>query len=295
MSAGANGAAAPDRDPTGMLGDVDDRDAYRTEDAAEFDEATANALATPVNPEWCELKPAGGRELVYIPWIRYQEVLVSAFGRGGFRIVPHPKFPPRQVGKFMTYRGALMVRPRGTTRFIYVGEAVGANQMFENGNPGDATEGAMSDCLTKCCKRLHIFSEVFDPDWRRRYEAHFKREHQKDVAKPAPLPSNTGRASGNPPVPATDAGEVIGPARNVEDTGESATQEAYEAVGAQFKRLQFKGQGARQFLLGLFGVDKISALTAAQADVAQVLLLAWKTPQYEGLLARLRAEGKVRS
>ena len=77
--------------------------------------------------------------------------------------------------------------------------------------------------------------------------------------------------------------------------GFATTQEAYEAVGAQFKRLQFKGQGARQFLLGLFGVDKISALTAAQADVAQVLLLAWKTPQYEGLLARLRAEGKVRS
>lgn len=279
MSA-ADVSPAPATDARGMLTDVDDRDAYRTDDMPELDEATQTALRTPVNPEWCELKPAGGRELVYVPWMRYQEVLIAAFGVGGFRLIAHPKFPPRQVGNYMTYRAALMVRPRGSTQFHYIGEAVGGNPVFEKGSPADAVEGAMSDCLTKCTKRLGIFMELFDPDWRRRYEAHFKREHKGSMEKPAPLPK---------PAP-------VGGATSVAEVppGEAATPEAYEAVKGVFKARKLGGALAAEFLGVHFGVKKITALTAAQADAAHVLAMAWQTPAFERVRGELVAKGTVR-
>lgn len=149
------------------------------EDADPFPPEVIAKLARPIDPGDVEAKPPHG--LLYAPWSKYQDVLLDAFGPGGFRMVPLS--PARKQDKEMTWHGALLVRIPGQRKFQFIKSATGECAMHAGMSVANAIEGAESDCLTKCCKRLGIFKELFDPAWRRAWEAKYKGQHAKDVAQ----------------------------------------------------------------------------------------------------------------
>jgi len=260
------------------------------EDAESFDEATQAILATKVNPEVVELRPTGkdgtGPGLLYVPWIHYQTILMQAFGPGGFRMVP--KRPARQQGNVFTWEGSLWVRPRGSKKFQFVDEAVGECGIQSAGN---GPEGAKSDCLTKCCKRLGIFMELFDPAWRRWWEGNYKGTHQAAKGKKAWV--ERGRAAAAPAAPAPAAspaaststvpasagsGGSAQPAAPSGDTGEVASEEQLDALTAEIRRRKWTRKYVETFFQQNFGVPTMSGLTAQQAARALVMVMARPAP-----------------
>jgi len=280
-----------------------------TEDMPEFPPAVRDALATKVDPSWCELravKEGSDRELLYVPWIHYQQVLVAAFGVGGFKLVP--RSVPRTEGNTVTWVGALFVRIPGTSKFHFIKEAKG--ECNARLGPGNAAEGAESDCLTKCCKRLNIFMELYDPAWRAAWEKNYKGQHRRERAAAAwpaarqsgvAAPSAMGTESSPPSTEAgSPAGAAAEPARSETDTGEAATAEAKQAVAARLHELAWKWSFLREWVATHFGlkVDKpvrmLEALTQVQADAMLALLLAFNQPAvYQRLVGELRERGVV--
>lgn len=249
------------------------------EDAEPFSEEVQTILATKVNPEVVEVRSPG--DLLYVPWIHYQTILVQAFGVGGFRMVP--KRPARQQGNVFTWEGSLWVRPPGSRRFQFVDEAVGECGIQSAGN---GPEGAKSDCLTKCCKRLNIFMELFDPAWRRWWEGNYKGKHQASKGKrewvergraaaPAPAAAQPGADSAgastavtNETAPSTKTLSTI-PASG-DDPGEAATNEQLDAIAGEIKRRRWKTAYTVVWLQQNFGVAKLGALSEQQAARALV-------------------------
>jgi hypothetical protein len=246
------------------------------DDAEPYDAETLAILATPVNPELVEVRNPG--DLLFVNWIHYQTILVKAFGIGGFRMVPKTNSPPRLQGNTYTWHGSLWVRPRGSKKFQFVDEAVGECNIQSAGN---GPEGAKSDCLTKCCKRLHIFMELFDPAWRRWWQTEFKPQHERAKAKHARVerdravaPSAPAPATGSTATPseAAPADGAAGPAASA-DTGEAATNEQMDALAGEIKRRKWKTAWTRQWLQQHFQVDRLGALTEQQAAEALVKIM----------------------
>lgn len=261
------------------------------DDAEPYDEATQAILATPVNPEVVEVRQPN--DLLYVPWIHYQTILMKAFGPGGFRMVP--KRPARQQGNVFTWEGSLWVRPRGSRKFQFVDEAVGECGIQSAGN---GPEGAKSDCLTKCCKRLGIFMELFDPAWRRWWEGNYKAKHLAAKGKKEWV--DRGRAEAAPPAAASagspssakagPAGSSAAPAAAPEsapsnetapasDTGESASEETLDALTSEIRRRKWTRSYVATFLTENFQVLTMSALTQQQAARALVLVMARPAPK----------------
>lgn len=260
------------------------------EDAEPFDEATQAILATKVNPEVVEVRQPN--DLLYVPWIHYQTILVQAFGPGGFRMVP--KRPARQQGNVFTWEGSLWVRPRGARKFQFVDEAVGECGIQSAGN---GPEGAKSDCLTKCCKRLGVFMELFDPAWRRWWEGNYKAKHlaakgkkawverdrASEHAAPAAAPAASPPASTSPAEPSSGSGISAPPAKAQPraaaiDTGEAASEEQLDALTAEIRRRKWTRKYVETFMQTNFGVPTMSGLTAQQAARALVLVMARPAP-----------------
>ncbi len=264
------------------------------DDAEPFDEATQAILATKVNPEVVEVRQPN--DLLYVPWIHYQTILVQAFGVGGFRMVP--KRPARQQGNVFTWEGSLWVRPRGSKKFQFVDEAVGE---FGIQSAGNGPEGAKSDCLTKCCKRLNIFMELFDPAWRRWWEGNYKNKHLAakgkkawvergragEPASPASAPAASSPPSqdgkgGSSAAPAAEPASAPLPAGSADpatpDTGEPATQEALDALTAEIRRRKWTRKYVETFFHQNFKVPTMSALSQQQAARALVLVMARPAP-----------------
>lgn len=247
------------------------------EDAEPFSEEVQKILATKVNPEVVEVRSPG--DLLYVPWIHYQTILVQAFGVGGFRMVP--KRPARQQGNVFTWEGSLWVRPPGSRRFQFVDEAVGECGIQSAGN---GPEGAKSDCLTKCCKRLNIFMELFDPAWRRWWEGNYKGKHQaakgkrewveRGRAAPAGAAPSASGAAGPASPTSKDAAPASGAAAKAEpagdDPGDAATNEQLDAIAGEIKRRRWKTAYTVVWLKENFGVEKLGALTEMQAARALV-------------------------
>jgi hypothetical protein len=179
--------------------------AIYTADAPPFSPAVLEILAAEPDPDAVEERDGGGgRMLLYVPWIHYQRVLVKAFGPGGFRMVPTA--PARVEGNVMTYKGALLVRAPGQATFQFVGEAKGECGMRGGMSSANAEEGAMSDCLVKCCKRLSIYDHLWDPNWRRAWEKHHagkKHQQVKNAPWPSAAPAGDAQTAEPPRSPAS--------------------------------------------------------------------------------------------
>jgi hypothetical protein len=257
-----------------------------------------------------ETRSQGGRELQFVPWIHYQTVLLSAFGPGGYRLVP--RGVPRTEGSSVTWTGALFVRAPGSSKFQFIKEAKGEC----NASIGaSAAEGAQSDCLVKCCKALGIFMELFDPRWRRAWEAKYRPQHEQEkrqaawpaaragvtggdssAAAPAASTTTTDKAPSSHAVPAAETSGASSPST---DTGEAASAEAKQAVIQQWKRLQWKAGFIKMWIAEVFGVQvhdarrAPEALSQKQAEAAHLLLNVHGTPLYDTLLKQWKETGEL--
>jgi hypothetical protein len=297
-----------------------------TDDMPEFPPVVREALATPVDPELVETRATqkdGPEKLLFVPWVHYQAVLFKAFGPGGYRLVP--RAVARTEGNTVTWVGALFVRIPGTAKFSFIKEAKGECGLQGGMTPGNAAEGAQSDCLVKCCKALGIFMELFDPRWRRAWEDKYRRNHEQQkraAAWPASrgggtaarvgalsTPEAAGDASpaaggavspaSTTPEPTPSAGAATAPAA-AGDTGEAATAEQLEAVKARIKALAWKVGYMRIWFDETFGIKSerperiLGALTQVQADAAFTLLTAFnQKAAYQRIIGELRERGVV--
>jgi hypothetical protein len=212
-------------------------------DADPYPPEVVAKLFQSVDPADVEVKDIGqGRSLLYVPWIKYQDRLLDAFGPGNFRMVPTA--PHRKQENDMTWTGALLVRIPGQRNFQFVKSAVGECGMRGGMSYPNAVEGAQSDCLVKCCKALGIYKELWDPTWRRAWEARYAGAHKQDIAKaawPAERVAPEAKekapkavASAKPsPVAATASAAPVAPASlPLDSEGQrSAAKEAAPAAG----------------------------------------------------------------
>lgn len=323
-------AAAPAAPPITPITPVDPL-AY-TDAAPEFSQKTLDALAVPVDPELVEERAVmvgSEAKLLYVPWVHYQAVLLKAFGPGGYRLVP--RGVPRTEGNVITWHGALFVRERGSTKFQFIKEAKGECKVTGAMTAGNLAEGAQSDCLVKCCKGLGIFMELFDPRWRRAWEAKYRGQHQKNVnaaqwparrpaagstaavgAVPAAATSSpaSAPAGSSPSTPAAAAAGTessassstppeAGTVSPLADTSEAATADQKEAIVTHIRKRKWTKAYVRVWFGQLFGREfaaaenPVEALSQQQADAAFTLVLAHGTGNYEKLLAEEREKGMV--
>lgn len=149
----------------------------------------------PASPEeWAQAKGkknAAGKwwrpPLAYMEQVQYRRRLNAAFGPGGWGI--RLLSPPKIVDQTVVFHGGLYVLGR------FVAEAFGEQDYFENNyNQSWATalESAKSDALTRCCKDLGMFSEL----WEKRFLEGMlgSAEKPQDEPKPVSPPKETRKA-----------------------------------------------------------------------------------------------------
>ncbi|KAF3026536.1 hypothetical protein E8E14_013794 [Neopestalotiopsis sp. 37M] len=122
---------------------------------ANFGPEVATVLQEPLDADDIEVKPDG---ILYLPEIKYRRVLNAAFGPGGWGLAP---------------RGDLHVQDR----LVFIGQARGEMQYFNEDGISTAAEGCKSNALMRCCKDLGIASELWDP----RFIRKFMKSHAQQV------------------------------------------------------------------------------------------------------------------
>lgn len=131
--------------------------------AKPFDENIKSILSAPISDNDIEIKPDGP---LYLPEVRYRRILLSAFGPGGWSLLPrgpHTMLPPN----ILTREYALYVRGQ------IVSIARGAAVIQGQANAASGSESVRSNALMRCCKDLGVASELWDPQfvlkWRERF------------------------------------------------------------------------------------------------------------------------------
>lgn len=142
-----------------------------------FPRKVADRLVAPVDPNIVEIKPDG---TVYLPEIMYRRILNSAFGPGGWALMP--RGPATHGDKFLTREWALFCHGR------FVAQASGESEMLTSfTGPATALEGVKSQALVRCCKDLGVASELWDmayvTDWKNKYAVAVWCENQKTGQK----------------------------------------------------------------------------------------------------------------
>jgi hypothetical protein len=122
-----------------------------------FSEEIRDALKLTINESDVEVRPDGA---LYLPDIKYRNLLNSAFKLGGWAIIPTGK--PQATGSYLINEYALFCN--GSLISQCFGEI---SLEFEkmtlpiNGN----METVKNDALMKCCKDLGLTPEFSDPTW----------------------------------------------------------------------------------------------------------------------------------
>lgn len=270
---------APEIDEKGMILKPEMASDFTGMAIEPFPEAARLVLAETPNHEDVQIKPDG---IVFMPAVWYRRQLTRAFGAGGWGL--KPTSPARTIGNSVEYYGALYCLGRWVSQ-----AAGGCDSSFMS--HADQVESARSDCLTKCCKDLGMASELWEADWRKKWQETYAETYtvqsgknagkqqwrlkQKRDPRAANLmgptgPSLQGSASSTPSL--ATSGDTASSA-TAADTGEAATQETYDSIAAEMKRLKFNKAVARNFL-NRYQVDKVTALTAVQAAEALAILKA---------------------
>ena len=139
--------------------------AYALASTLKLTEAESKALRLPFTDDKVRGGAKGDARLLYISHIHVSDRLNDVLGIGQWALVKRSQRAEQTKtaeGKPLTriyFEGVLLVRG------AFVAEAVGVGNYHPN-NPkedyGSALESSMSDCLTRCCKRLGIGSQVWD-------------------------------------------------------------------------------------------------------------------------------------
>ena len=112
-------------------------------------------LASPIDQEQIQSKPDG---TIYLPEIHYRQILMKAFGPGGWSLIP--RGPHTMINQsILTREYALFCLGR------YVSSARGSAILRSNMNPAMISEAVRSNALMRCCKDLGIAHELWDPNF----------------------------------------------------------------------------------------------------------------------------------
>ncbi|KAL6067991.1 Mitochondrial genome maintenance protein MGM101 [Balamuthia mandrillaris] len=149
--------------------------------AKPFPPDVADVLLEEIHPSWVEIKPDG---TIYLPEIFYRRILNTAFGPGGWALMP------RQAPEVHEATGSQKLVTREYALYClgrFVSQAGGEQQMFENIGLSTASESAKSQALMRCCKDLGVASSLWDPTyiafWKSQFAVGVLCEHTKTGAK----------------------------------------------------------------------------------------------------------------
>ncbi len=252
-----------------------------------------DVLRRPVDPDAVEIKPDG---IVYLPGVFYRSRLNEAFGPGAWAMPPRgpARRMPKSGGELVVFNGALFILGR------FVSERMGHCMYYPSNNGmtfADAYEGAITDCLSRCCKDIIPGVEVlwergWRDEWTQRYaekgdDNKWRRKGSLRTSKLSPsvtpptVQSGAGDAGNVPPVapgPSVSAPPVApanasAPMESDADTGEIATDEQLDALETlAFKTLKLTHEFAGKWMQDTFGTRDPSSLTIVQVKRAMELL-----------------------
>lgn len=150
---------------------VPDSPAWMTQ-FLETTEAEQAALLAPIDEALVEIRPDG---IVYLPWTFYRDRLDQAFGPGNWQTIPDgkPKLEDKTIihGHYLVVRGCYTAQAYGGCQYIPTNRTMSYD---------DAIEGAWANALMRCCKRLGVAKELWEPAWREEWK---KKYAQKKGAK----------------------------------------------------------------------------------------------------------------
>lgn len=130
---------------------------------APFPKDVGDILLAPLANEDIEIKPDG---LLYLPEIKYRRILNRAFGPGGWGLAPRTEtfITAKQVSReyALICQGRLVSVARGEQDYF------GGEEKLTT-----ALEGCKSNALMRCCKDLGIASELWDPQFIRKWKAQY--------------------------------------------------------------------------------------------------------------------------
>lgn len=135
---------------------------YQGASLLKIDDKEQAALHAGFDRALIEIRPDG---LIYLPQVFWRGRLNQTFGIGQWCLVPKSQIKDPDHNK-LYIEGVLMVRGH------YVATAVGEAEYHEsNSNQSWASvwESAKSDCITRCCKDLGIASELWQPEFIRKW------------------------------------------------------------------------------------------------------------------------------
>jgi len=231
---GAFAKSEPTVKPIGMAAEelVEYRRGFEGIAVQPFSKEAIEVLRRPIDPDDVEIKPDG---VCYMPGVFYRSRLNEAFGPGAWAIAPRgpARRVPKSGGELIFFHGVLIVLGR------FVSEKIGACMYFPSNrgmNYGDAYEGAITECLSRCVKDICPAVEVlwkkgWREEWTKTYaETYYdKREDKtlwrrkdslrKSVLSPDAIPTMeegpSVHGAGNAPSVAR------GPSSSTEPTGSS--------------------------------------------------------------------------
>mmetsp|Transcript_34720 Transcript_34720/g.56236 ORF Transcript_34720/g.56236 Transcript_34720/m.56236 type:complete len:281 (+) Transcript_34720:50-892(+) len=143
-----------------------------------FPKEAEDVLVAPLPPLDVEIKPDG---MLYLPEIKYRRILLTAFGPGGWGLIPRqePQVEPSATNdKAMNLYREFALYCMGR----FVSQAMGEMTFYPASmSYATAMEGAKSNALVRCCKDLGIASHLWDPSfilaWREEYAVEVWAEH----------------------------------------------------------------------------------------------------------------------
>lgn len=140
------------------------RDLYPGVATKPFEPKCREILTKEFEPLEYELTPDG---IVYLPAVRFRDRFDQAFGQGRWALVRKTAWSdPRTMGNTIMATFHLYVDQR------YINESTGGQTYFEKNSRmsyDDAIEGATSNGLMRCAKKLGVGRKVWDPNFRRQW------------------------------------------------------------------------------------------------------------------------------
>ena len=277
--------------PIGMIAEetIDYQRGYGGIAVAPFPKEAIEVLRRPFDPDLVEIKPDG---ICYMPGVFYRSVLNEAFGPGAWAIAP--RGPARRVpkggGELVIFHGVLIILGR------FVSEKIGGCMYFPS-NRGmtyaDAYEGAITECLSRCCKEIVPSVEVlWRKGWREEWTAKYAEQYfdqregknqwrrkdslRKSCLSPDAIPtteeglsvsgvdSAPSVAPGESPPPAADrVPESTPTAPAVDGPATDSTLDRLEKLA--FEELKWPHDYAGRWLFTTFGTRNPGDLTEAKA------------------------------
>ena len=139
-----------------------------------FPEQIAQLLQSDLNPEEIEIRSDG---FLYLPEIRYRQLLLKAFGVGGWSLIP--KGAHALSNEFISREYWLFCHGK----FIAAARGFGLVRTGAGGELSDAAEAAKSNALMRCCKDLGIAKELWNPEYVKKWKEAFASSYTSQDGK----------------------------------------------------------------------------------------------------------------